>query len=520
MKKSIFFFVLLIIMGFSMNLKAKSEDFSNLFRLAVFDIKSDVLDDSILVLFTDSLKKELKSLGLYYIIPKEDLKRAQKEIRKPELTRKRDYVRVGRRVGADKIFFGSINKINEMYEIKVKLYDIESKSVERQATLYTIADYDSIFKFVPAIIWKLYYPQDSTMMVKGVFEDYSQKLNHTKINGIITGIGFLSILIYNLYDKRLFYDDDILTPVDSLQISYYSIGLSSIQASFINSGYSARGEGISAYMGLADDPFCFLYNPASLARIESRGVGYSFITTPINSDISIVENSISYVDNLTSKTYYGTAIVTTTDGGLMSELTYYLSGAILFKRLWFLPKFSLGANLKFRTASFGYGELSEGEDRVRGNAHGFGIDIGGTANFTDYLVGGMALQDAYNYLVWNNYLTNRIYREDLPRVYRMGLAYKTERFIMTMDWFKSIYVEQSEAFSFGLEYSPFEYLSFRGGWFQDGEDQNRKKFSIGSGINYLFNIPPYGKYDVKLDYAFEYFPNLVNTHTFSFIVEF
>lgn len=493
-------------------------DFAHHFRLAAFDVKSSTLSDSIVLVVSDSLRKGLASIGVYYLISQENISMAKQEtgIEKPVVNN--DYVRLARKVAADKVVFGTLEDVGETYEIKVHMVDVATRRIEREAGFFMPADQDSILKLASAVMWQLFFPHDNSRAVEGIHRNFSPAINRDNVWKIST-LSMISIgIIASVLGDRVLYHDDIDTPLDSLQIVNTPYSLFHAKAIFNNNGYSVRGHSMAgAYTGLADDAFGFIYNPAGLARIESRRIGMSYVN-----NMSLINSvAISYSDYLTANSFFGNAFMYTGGDGLMSEWTFLTSYAYMFKELWFLPVFTLGANVKFRNARFGYGENSYGIDRVQGNSFGVGLDLGGTANITDYLVGGMALIDAFNYQKWNNYLTNRAYREDLPREFKMGLAYKfSERFVFTMDWFKALYENQSEAIAFGVEVIPFDFVALRAGVFQDGDDSELSKIALGTGINHVFDIIGYGLYAVNFDYGFEYFNRINNSHRLSLSVEF
>jgi len=496
----------------------------NLFRLAVFNLKSKTVPDTLIHILEDNIKDELKTTGLFSIIPYQDIKIAKKNTTLFDRGNARAYLKIGRRVAADKILYGSIEEKNRIYKLQIYIMDSETRKIDRDITVFKVADADSISALAPAVLWKFYYPDNDTGYTDKSITFKNTKLDNKKtIYKVSTPIFMMTGIFAAVIGKRVVSSDFDETSTDSIEFKYKNEKISNNRAVFDLTGFSAKATAMAeAYTAIGGGPAGFVYNPATLPFIESRSAGTSFLQyTGFNDDYSLRTISFAYSDRINENNYFGNALFYTGGDGLMDELTFLTGYGIAFKDVWKLPNFTLGGNFKFRSLRFGEGENSYGKDRVRGNAWGIGFDIGGTAKFTKELTGGMALSDVFNYLRWNNSLTDKSYNEPLPRELKMGLAYRYNTFLLfSMDWFKSIYSNQSEAFSFGFNWEPLSFLAFRGGWFQDAYQYDRSKLTGGVGIEHLFQISSYGKYNVRIDYSFEYFSLLYNRHNFSLSIEF
>ena len=517
MKKLLLLFIILI----SYNTYASTNP--NLFRLAVFTIKSETVADTVVKVLEESIKEELLTTGLFTVIPYQEIEIAKKSTTLFDRGNARSYLKLGRRVSADKLLFGSIEARNNVYNLKLYLMDAETRKIDREIAVYKSVG-DSITSVAPAVLWKFYYPDNDTgysdKSVSFVGNTEGDKVTTYKI---ATPIFMMSGVFAAVIGKRVIETDFDNTDPDSVESSYVTEDVSHDRAVFDLTGFSARATAMAeAYTAVGGGPTGFVYNPATLPFIESRSAGTSFLQyTGFDDDYSLRTISFAYSDRLYNNQYFGNALFYTGGDGLMNELTFLTGYGVSFKNIWKLPDFTLGGNFKFRSLRFGDGDNSYGIDRVRGNAWGVGFDLGGTAQFTKELTGGMVFSDVYNYLRWNNSLTDVSYNEPLPVEMKMGLAYKYNTFFLfSMDWFKSIYNDQAEAFSFGLEWEPLSFLAFRGGWFQDTYQYDRSKLTGGVGINHLFEISTYGKYHVSVDYSYEYLSILYNRHNFSLAVEF
>ncbi len=510
---------IILLMLFSCVASASESENPDLFRIAIFDLKTETLQKEVVKNLEDAIKDELSSSGLFRIIPYQEIEIAQKHTNLFDKGKARGYLKLAQRVGADKLLFGSIDEQNRTYKLRIYIMDAETRKIDRDITIFRSADVDSIASIAPAVLWKFYYPNDDDN-----YEDksisFKKDSEENRLKGykvaipVFIGVGVgTAIGVTNVsYSAN-----------DSVESNYIDEKTSKDRAVFDISGFDARATAMAeAYTAVGGGSAGFVYNPATLPYIESRTVGTSVLQyTGFDDDYTLRSITLSYSDRIYKEHYFGSAFFYTGGDGLMNEWTVMTGYSTRFRDIWILPDFTLGANLKFRSLSYGSGDNSFGIDRVRGNAWGIGLDVGGTAQFSKELTGGIAFSDVVNYLRWNNSLTDKSYNEALPRELKLGLAYKYNTFLLfSVDWFKSVYSTQSEAFSFGLEWAPFSFLALRGGWFQDAYQHDRSKITAGAGISHLFSVSNYGKYHISIDYSFEYLKILYNRHNVSLAFEF
>ena len=303
--------------------------------------------------------------------------------------------------------------------------------------------------------------------------------------------------------------------------------LSGIPGAFANIGFGARPVGMGgAYVGLADDVNSVVWNPAGLTKIKNYETAFNYT----NQLGLIGYNYLAAAIPLADSQGLGFSLITSGDKALRE----WTLGTSYARRIF---GFSVGLNFKLRFASFGNNalnaddykvfeqdEISEGmSNQVKGNALGFGFDLGFYYDVSKNLSVGMQLSDIYSPLFWNSKVDNKAkeakgkYSELIPFGMEFGAAYHiSNNLLFVLDYNPSLYKGTNQRVKAGMEAVFFDIVVLRGGVQNIINDISDEKYSLGFGLN-LKSLFDNVKIFINYSYMFE---ELANSQRFGLGLEF
>lgn len=241
-----------------------------------------------------------------------------------------------------------------------------------------------------------------------------------------------------------------------LTVSVANVFAGSVDAlPFLRMGVSARAMGMgSAFTGIASDTSASYYNPAGLAQLQTRELG--LMTTSLSNDRSF--NWAAFGLPLGSGGLAVAVLMSGVDDIPKADLAG-LTGS----------KFKSSDSALYLTYSGPITELIDVGLSAKGlrstldekSASGFGFDLGTKFNPTKKLSCGVVLQDLVTSRKWD---TANDTREDIPAVFRGGVAYKLlkDKLVVAGDLSK-ISDRQTIKYNLGTEYSLASLIKFRAG---------------------------------------------------------
>ena len=270
--------------------------------------------------------------------------------------------------------------------------------------------------------------------------------------------------------------------------------LSHIPAAFVDVGYGARPMGMGgAFVGLADDRNAVVWNPAGLLKTKDTGITFMWAK-----QLGFIPyNYLCYSQPLKNDRRLGGALIYSGDD-VMSETTVLVSYAMSLEKYGkYFRGIAVAANLKYRLAS--YGNNTDGDqDRITGNASGFGLDIGVMWQASSKVSMGMIFRDLMNDLTWKSSESGS-YSESVPTELVAGVSYKhTRNSALVVDFRKALYQDVDDRIMVGFEQMIFKYIALRTGWGQNiGAEEPNQDLAFGVGVTKSMK-----KFDFNFDFAF------------------
>jgi hypothetical protein len=296
--------------------------------------------------------------------------------------------------------------------------------------------------------------------------------------------------------------------------------LSGVSGSFVDLGFGTKAAGMGkAFVAQADDANSVFWNPSGLASSKKIKVDFNYLN-----QLQIVPfSSLSASVPIGKRDAVGIGFVYSGDAA-MKEFSFVAGYAHKFGKL------SLGANLKYRYASFGNNDFNSGDyivfdpseitsgnqNKVYGSGNGFGLDLGVKYRVSKVLNVGLVLKDIFAPFSWNSQNDNPLkpargsYTESMPFKSVIGISLKpSNEFIINADYQPSILNDEFNIVRFGAEYTVFRLVSFRAGSEQIINSLKDEKYSFGLGFAYKI-----GSVKILANYAYV-LEQLANTSRFS-----
>ncbi|MBN1755291.1 PorV/PorQ family protein [bacterium] len=269
-------------------------------------------------------------------------------------------------------------------------------------------------------------------------------------------------------------------------------------AQFLELGVGARSVGMGeAFKAVANDATALFYNPGGVAWLTQKEVAFSYVKYPADINYGYAGLVYPIPGGALGLSWYGLST------GEMDETTWEhtegtgrtfvasdMAVGFTFSRM-LTDKFSAGLTLKY------IGEFYADEQ-----AHGWAFDIG-TLYFTDFKTLRLGMNIA-------NFGPDMKFIQDnypLPMVFHFGVAAELLQTAMHKVTFSSGWCHPSdnlEKYTAGLEYWYRGNFALRVGKKLNYDDEN---FSAGAGVQL-----PFGKYMLKVDYAYTHYNYLSDSH--------
>jgi hypothetical protein len=262
--------------------------------------------------------------------------------------------------------------------------------------------------------------------------------------------------------------------------------------SFLLLGMEARALGMGgAFVGVADNPACGLFNPAGAIQIQKHAFAASYRKMSLDRKMSW----FSYFQPVRQEAVLGLSWINRGVGDVMgrddrgvptgniSNYENYISFTFARKMI---DRLYLGLNMKY--SQFNLANTS---------VYGIGFDFGVMGKPAKNLRLGLMMENLglkYRWAsgeYWKQFGgTGTDTQERFPLNFKLGGSYLllTDRLLISLQMDKN--VEQKQRFFGGVEYQIIKELAGRMGY-------NDGSFSAGFGVNYDFK-----KFIMGLDYAF------------------
>jgi hypothetical protein len=285
---------------------------------------------------------------------------------------------------------------------------------------------------------------------------------------------------------------------------------SSIPAAFVEVGMGARPAAMGgAYSGLADDINAIYWNPSGLVNLKSKEA--SFTTAKLYGLIryNLLEFGMPLnIDDTRQGIGFG-LLYSGDDAEREFTLTLGYARDV--------GPVSVGANLKYRYASFGNNSLNASDyngvftddefqqgvlDQVHGSANGFGIDLGLLYQFSEKIRMGLMIRDLYSPIRWDSQSDSKLakgkYTETVPVETVIGTSYKVfDELTVTADFQPALTNDVSNMIRGGAELRLFQFLYVRAGLQNTINNFDDEKYVLGFGFNLGVK-----KSSIKFDYTY------------------
>lgn len=305
--------------------------------------------------------------------------------------------------------------------------------------------------------------------------------------------------------------------------------LSGVAGAFADIGFGARPAALGgAFTAAANDVHSIMWNPAGLAQLERPQAAFTFTSQLGLVNYHYLAASMPLGNNQNA----GIAVISSGDE-MMREFT--LQGA--YARSVLTENLLVGVTVKFRYASFGNNNLNASDysgvfepdeietgikNQVKGNAPGFGLDLGVLYKLNNRIHLGLMLKDIYSPVFWNSHVDNPEaktkgkYTELIPFEPVVGTSFMvSENLMLTSDYAPGAIKEMNDKFRMGVEARLLDVLSLRGGYQNFINHEKDEKYTVGIGLDreIMKNLRVIVDYTIQIE-------ELANSHRFGLGLEF
>lgn len=302
--------------------------------------------------------------------------------------------------------------------------------------------------------------------------------------------------------------------------------LSGISGAFTDPGFGARPSAMGgAFTAVSNDVHSVIYNPAGLMNIDKKQALFSY-----RNQLGLIGyNYFAAAMPVDKRSAIGTGLIVSGDKA-MREYTLQASYARKFDLV------STGVSLKLRYASFGNNGISDGDyiifeqdeiaqgriDQVKGDAVGFGLDLGVKAMITEKLSFGVVCRDLLSPVYWDSHNDNAEngtdgkYTEAIPAKILIGAAYGIGgSTLIAADYVPSLDREVDNRMLAGIESVLFNIVALRAGTQTFFNNLKDEKYSFGLGLK----VELMNDLTVNVDYTYQ-LEELANSQIFALGLEF
>lgn len=398
---------------------------------------------------------------------------------------------IGTTVAVDRVVYGSVDKMDKSYGVKLYLIDVPSKVIIEKVALEGDAGI-SLGEIIEVAVNRLHGYADSEVNDK-IHKYFGKQVHNEKQMLISSGAWVAAGLIWTLVngnraDGTTLYDYEVkdeLTgdlsgiPTDADIVPLYGRP-------------SALG---NAYIAASDDAYGVFYNPAGLSwvGVQEAAFGYQYQYGMMNNFFA------SYVNKATREIGYGHGFHYSGDD-LYSETNFYSSISYRFNQLLpFLHPLSVGAKLKMISKKTG--DVASDSGSVSGSAFGFGLDLGAQLELSDKIRGAILVKNVPTIVKWKNASLGTDYNENLPVEFILGGTFQASygTFIIC-EGHIPMYKDQLWKGSAGIEQNLARVVNLRLGVEKEEGFDTSWKFTGGFGLripikNYILNVDGSYAYD-------------------------
>ena len=256
-------------------------------------------------------------------------------------------------------------------------------------------------------------------------------------------------------------------------------GRAQVPAAFVDIGYGARPMGMGgAFTAVSDDAHAIFWNPAGLTTLQAAE-----LTVMHTRQLGLIPYTMLAYAMPIGLNAAGLGVLTS-GNDVLQETTLLFS----FARKLQLPGLgatALGLNFRYRTASFG-NNSDGGENRSRGSASGYALELGALWRLGEQLRAGFFLRDLLNNMKYDNSARKVSYSEKVPTTLIFGLARKFgDRFVLAINWQPKMETGRPAKFHIGGELAPMRLIRLRAGMWQNLAADVNRNYGLGIGLNYV-----------------------------------
>jgi hypothetical protein len=462
-------------------------------RIGLLDLETTGMDSSAAAAINGEAERLLSDMGFYKVYPRKQLDAAAGQIQQKIPTHCRDprcVTEVGTGLGLDRMIYGTIDRMNTAFGVRLLLLDVPTKRIVEEVNLEGapgVAASD-LLKVAVTRLHGMEKPDEAKTKTYFGPPVHNEKEFYYS-SAVCLGLGLLWALVNGSLTEF-----NLSTAFDTIPLSH--ISSSPLQLSFFGRP-AALGDG---YVAAADDAYGALFNPAGMSWLPRRemAVGYQYRFESMNNFVA------SYVNKATREIGFGECVLYSGDIDHKLDEVYFISSYSykVNRELLFLKPFSIGVAVKLGTQTSPKSEDATASQKTFSG----GVDLGFMTTITkkQNIRFGAVLRDALALRKVNNTTTGMRYLEYDPMILQLGGTYRPTGYttFLICQGQIPLYADQAWHFSGGIEQEIFRVFKVRLGMKKEAYFDTPWLLTGGFGLD-VNTESIWGK-NVCLDAAYEY----------------
>ncbi|MBD3344110.1 MAG: hypothetical protein GF401_03505 [Chitinivibrionales bacterium] len=470
-------------------------------RIGVLDLDITGGDAQFAQKVQDNVVVLLEEIGFYKIYTQQNIEDAFEQIKEKFPRRCRDprCVReVGKSIGLERMLYGSLDKNEKTFGLKLALLDVESKQTIEAVSLESEPGVD-VDDLLRVAVSKLHGYVDEELEIR-VQKYFGPEINNEKEWLISSGVTLGAGLIWAIASGSLKgegYEADFDDKLSGIPTGAIHIPMSARPAALAN-----------CYVALSDDAYGVLYNPAGIAWVSNpeAAVEYQYRFGMLNNI------ALSYVNKATREIGFGQGFLYSGDTDkLLNEITFISSMSYKFNRLLpFLRPVAAGTSVRVKTISSPENANATSSQKT----FGVGLDLGLMAELSEKVRGGILFKDLLAFERVNNTLRGYNYIEYQPATMNVGGMFRAGYSTLLVSNNQiPLYKDQPWKMAGGIEQEFFRVVKLRLGAEKEIQANYDTPWKFTGGLGIRTNTEAlFGKYLI-VDASYE-----LNTITVLYVI--
>lgn len=434
----------------------------------------------------DMLVGHLTEVGAYDVFTQGQMESAFEKLgeRMPKYCREpRCACAIGSALQMDRMLYGSLDKNEKTYGVRLTLVDVVSRQIIEHAELEGDPG-AGLVDVLKVAVMQLHGQLDEGVDTR-THKYFGRQVDNKKQLYISAPACVAAGLAFGLASGSLLKKDEnnAVAGID-YRVDYGAMEGDMDELLGVSSGadlvpmFGRPAAMANAYVAASDDAYGVFWNPAGLAWVANAeaALGYQY-------RFGLDNFAASFVNKATREIGFGQGFMHNSDRDKLFYEDFFISSLAYKFNRWipFMRPIGVGANLKVISKRTGDAGTASS---VTGSAFGFGLDLGAQLELSENIRGGILFKNVPTVINWYNSLTDTSYFEPVPATFYWGGTFQAGYMtFLACEVQTPLNSDQVWRFAGGAERIIFRVFRIRAGIQKEVAFDTPWKFTGGFGLN-------------------------------------